>query len=419
MKRSLRLLREAGPGLISGVANDDPSCIVSYAIAGASFGYATLWTSLFALPLIMAMQMMSSRLGMVSGRGVAGAARTQWSNVVVVPLCLLLATANVITLGADLGGMADVTHMVTGIPSSLCTIGFTVVIGGLLAVLSYSQIEHVFRWLCLVLFAWVGAGFLAKPDWGAAAVATFVPHIEFSREYLSTLVALLGATVSPYFLFWQTSQEVESEISKGRKSVSERRGASRAELERSTVDVLAGSFVSKLITYFITITAAATLFAAGKREVATAQDAAAALAPVAGPAATWLFALGVVGTGLLAIPVLAGSCAHAFSEAFRWRASLAEKPKRAPNFYIVLFVAMLIGLGLVWTGWSVVDMLFWASVVNGVLAPVCILVVILLSRDRALMGIHACKGWIERLGWVGFAVAGCAAVAMLAGLALT
>jgi NRAMP (natural resistance-associated macrophage protein)-like metal ion transporter len=392
---------------------------VSYAIAGASFGYATLWTSLFALPLIAALQMMSSRLGMVSGRGLAGAARTQWSNAVVVPLCLVLAGANILTLGADLGGMADVTHMVTGVPATVCTVAYTVVLGVLLAVLSYRQIERLFRWLCLVLFAWVAAGVLARPDWGAAAAATVVPHIEWSREYLSTLVALLGATVSPYFLFWQTSQEVESEISKGRESVTQRRGASAGEIERSTVDVLAGSFVSKLITYFITITAAATLFAQGNKHVATAQDAAAALRPIAGEAATWLFALGVIGTGLLAIPVLAGSCAHAFSEAFRWRASLAEKPNRAPNFYLVLFVAMLIGLGLVWTGWSVVDMLFWASVVNGVLAPVCILVVILLSRDRALMGMHACRGWMERLGWIGFAVAGSAATAMLIGLALT
>ena len=334
LTRVRKLLSQCGPGVISGAANDDPSCIVTYSIAGASFGYLTLWTSLFTLPIIAAVQLLSAQLGLVSGRGLAGAARSAWPPWVVFPLCLMLAGANIVTLGADLGGMADVTQMVTGISSWFWTVVYAGGIAALLVRLNYGQIERVFKWLALVLFAYVIAGVLSKPNWSQTLTDTFVPRVEWSQKYLATLVAILGATVSPYFLFWQTSQEVEGEICMGRNTVRSRRGASEAELDRADVDVLTGSTISKVITYFITVTTAATLFAHGKKDIGTAQDAAAALAPVAGPAATWLFALGVIGTGLLAIPVLAGSCAYAWSEAMRWRASLNEHPRTARNFYV-------------------------------------------------------------------------------------
>ena len=419
MTRIRKLLSQCGPGVISGAANDDPSCIVTYSIAGASFGYLTLWTSIFALPLIAAVQLLCARLGMVSGRGLAGAARTAWPAWIVVPLCALLAVANVVTLGADLGGMAEVTEMVTGISAAAWTVVYTLALGSLLFKLSYGQIERIFKWLTLVLFAYVFAGVLAKPDWGKVIEDSLVPRVEFSKQYLSTLVAIIGATVSPYFLFWQTSQEVENEMCLGRKTVSARRGASGDEFERANVDVMAGSTMSKLITYFITITTAATLFTHGKKEISTARDAAAALGPVGGTAGTWLFALGVIGTGLLAIPVLAGSCAYAWSEAFRWRASLTEKPKRAANFYIVLFLAMAVGLGLVWAGFRVIDMLFWASVLNGLLAPVSLLAVVLLTSNPSVMAEHTSNNLLRSLGWAGFGLSAVAAIAMLIGFAGT
>jgi NRAMP (natural resistance-associated macrophage protein)-like metal ion transporter len=330
--------------VISGAANDDPSCIVTYSIAGASFGYLTLWTSLFSLPLIAAVQLMCSRLGMVSGRGLAGAVRVNYPKWVLFPVCAMLAMANVVTLGADLGGMGDVTEMITGVPSAVCTVSYAAATAALLLFFSYSRIARILRWLCLVLFVYVIAGFLSMPDWAQAISGTFLPQVRWSREYLATLVAIIGATASPYFLFWQASQEVESEYALGRRTVAERQGASSRELQASNIDVLAGSVVSKLITYFITLTTAATLFAHGQNEIRTAKDVAASLQPFAGDAAYLLFALGVLGTGLLAVPVLAGSCAYAWSEAFRWRASLDEKPHFAPKFYAVLLLAVAIGL---------------------------------------------------------------------------
>lgn len=408
-----RFLGQCGPGVISGAANDDPSCIVTYSIAGAAFGYLTLWTSLYCLPLIAAAQLMCSRLGMVSGRGLAGAVRVNYPAWVLFPVCAMLAIANVVTLGADLGGMADVTQMITGVSASIWTAVYGAGVAGLLFFLSYSRIEKIFRWLCLVLFAYIVAGVLSKPDWGEVVAATFTPRVEWSREYLSTLVAILGATVSPYFLFWQASQEVEAEILCGRTTVAERKGATRSELDRSRVDVFAGSFISKLITYFITITTAATLFKTGRNEIQTAQEAAAALQPAAGQGASYLFALGVLGTGLLAVPVLAGSCAYAWSEAMRWRASLEEQPRFAPKFYTVLFLAVLIGLGFIYMGFHVVQMLFWASILNGLLAPVCILLVVLLTSSHQVMGSRASRGWMRITGWVAFAVTGAAAVALI------
>ena len=408
-----KILKQCGPGVITGAANDDPSCIVSYSMAGASFGYLTLWTSLYFLPLIATVQLLCSRLGMVGGRGLAGSVRAHYSRWVLYPLCACLAIANVVTLGADLGGMGDVTHLVTGLPASVCTVLYALLITGLLYLLPYSGMEKIFKWLCLVLFAYVVAGAMAKPDWGAVLHNTMLPRFQWSREYLSTIVALIGATISPYFLFWQTSQEVEAEYCIGRRTVTERKGATGAELEKSMVDVFAGSFISKLITYFITITAAATLFAQNKHTVESAKDAASALQPVAGAAAVWLFAIGVVGTGLLAVPVLAGSSAYAWSEALRWKASLEEPPKFAPKFYAVLLVSMLVGLGFLYLGFPVVKMLFWASVLNGVLAPICVLLTVLLTSREDVMGKRTTSGGLRWMGWVAVVLSAAASLGML------
>ncbi|HWR54686.1 MAG TPA: divalent metal cation transporter [Bryobacteraceae bacterium] len=399
--------------MISGAANDDPSCIVTYSIAGASFGYLTLWTSLFALPLISAVQLMCSRLGMISGRGLAGAVRVNYPKWVLFPVCAMLATANIVTLGADLGGMGDVTEMITGVPSAICTALYAAGIAALLLFFSYSRIARILRWLCLVLFVYIIAGFLSGPDWVDAAWSTFVPQVRWSREYLATLVAIVGATVSPYFLFWQASQEVEAEYTLGRRTVAERRGASRGELEASRIDVLAGSLVSKLITFFITLTTAATLFAHGQKEIRTAKDVAAALQPFAGEGAYLLFALGVLGTGLLAVPVLAGSCAYAWSEALRWRASLDEKPHFAPKFYTVLLLAVAFGLGFIYMGVDVVRMLFWASILNGLFAPICILLVVMLTSSVKVMGHRASRGWLRAGGWIAFLATAAAALALI------
>ena len=407
------LLAKCGPGVISGAANDDPSCIVSYAVAGASIGYATLWTSLYALPLLATVQLMCARLGMVSGRGLAGDIRAQFRPWVLFAMCSSLVLANVVTLGADLGGMADVTEMITGISGLIWTAVYAVAILTMLFYFPYRRLERVFKWLCLVLFAYVVAGVLSHADVHAVMASTFIPRVSHSREYLSVLVAIMGATMSPYFLFWQASQQVEEEYCIGRRTLAARKGATRGELDSSRVDVFTGAFISKLITYFITLTTAATLFAHGHKHIETARDAAAALHPIAGPAAYWLFALGVVGTGLLAIPTLAGSAAYAVSEAMHWRASLEEKPILAPKFYAVLAISMLLGMSLIYLRFNVVQMLFWASIFNGILAPPAIALVLLLTRNPKIMGLHVNSPLLNLFGGLTVVLTSAAAIGLL------
>ncbi len=414
---SLRALyRNCGPGVISGAANDDPSCIITYSIAGAAFGYATLWTSLFTLPLLAAIQLMCSRLGLVTKRGLARDVRMNYPKWVLFSVCTMLLVANTITIGADLGGMAEVTGMISGVSPYLWTAIYAVGIVGLLLYFPYRVLERVFKWLCLVLFVYLASGILARPDWGAVLVHTFIPSFEGSTRYLSVLVAIIGATMSPYFLFWQVSQEVETEYCRRKRIVNVSDPPSERKLERTKTDVFSGSFISKLITYFITLTTAATLFAHGKTQIGTAKEAASALGPIAGAAATWLFAAGVIGTGLLAVPALAGSSAYAVSEAFRWRASLEAKVSIAPKFYAVLALSALLGLGLIYAGLHAVEMLFWASVCNGLLAPPSIALVILLTRKPEVMGERVNTGWMDWCGWIALVVTSAAAIAMLATL---
>jgi NRAMP (natural resistance-associated macrophage protein)-like metal ion transporter len=412
---SLRTLyRNCGPGVISGAANDDPSCIVTYSIAGASFGYLTLWTSLFALPLLAAIQLMCSRLGLVTKRGLARDVRLNYPKWILFSMCSLLLIANTVTIGADLGGMASVTQMISGVSAYIWAGIYTASIIGLLLYFPYRILERVFKWLCLVLFVYVASAIIAKPDWRAVLFYTVIPSFRWSSEYLSVLVAIIGATMSPYFLFWQVSQEVEAQYCRRKRVVNVPDPPSSRKLERSKTDVFTGSFISKLITYFITLTTAAALFAHGKTHITTAEDAASALGPIAGPGAKWLFAAGVIGTGLLAIPTLAGSSAYAVSETFRWRASLEDKVAIAPKFYRVLAISALLGVALIYAGLPPIRMLFWASVLNGLLAPPSIALVILLTRNPAVMGERVNAPWMNWCGWIALALATFAALGMLA-----
>lgn len=411
-------MRKCGPGVISGAANDDPSCIVTYSIAGAAFGYVTLWTSLITLPLLAAIQLMCSRLGLVTKRGLARDTRMRYPKWILFSMCGLLIAANTVTIGADLGGMAEVTEMVSGVSAYIWSAVYVAFIIGLLLYFPYRVLERVFKWLCVVLFAYVVSGVLAKPDLRAVAAHTFVPVFQWSNEYLAVMVAIMGATMSPYFLFWQVSQEVESEYCRRKRFMNVADPPSAERLERTKTDVFTGSFISKLITYFITLTTAATLFAHGKTNIATAKDAAAALGPIAGPAATWLFALGVIGTGLLAIPALAGSSAYAVAETFRWRASLEAKVSIAPKFYAILSASAVLGVALIYAGLHPVQLLFWASVFNGLLAPPSIALVILLTRNPEVMGERVNEPWMNWCGWTALALTAAAAVAMLASSAI-
>jgi len=404
---------DLGPGLITGCADDDPSGISTYSMTGAVFGYGLLWTALLSFPLMVSVQMMCGRLGMVTGRGLAGVVRRRYPRWVLWSACALLIVANVVNIAADLGGMADATQMLTGVNSLVWTPLYTALIVGFLFWSSYRQIARIFKWITLVLLAYVVTAFFAGVDWHEALLATLLPHPVWSHEYLEVLVGILGTTISPYLFFWQASEEVEEERAMGR-NLAQRKGATDAELRALRVDVTTGMFASNLIMYFIILTTAATLHAHGIVKIDTAKQAAEALRPLAGNAAYLLFTLGLIGTGMLGVPVLAGSCAYAISEAAAWRGSLEKKPRGARKFYTVLAVAMALGLAIDYAGLDAVKMLFWSAVTNGVLAPPLILLILLLTSDPNVMGSRISSRTERSLGWITFVVMTVAAVAMFA-----
>jgi NRAMP (natural resistance-associated macrophage protein)-like metal ion transporter len=409
-----RFFADLGPGLVTGAADDDPSGISTYSVAGAAFGYSFLWTALFSFPLMAAVQLMCARLGMVTGRGLGGVIRLRYPPWVLWPACLLLIIANVFNIGADLGGMADAMQMVTGIRSYYWTPFFASLITGLLIWTSYTLIARIFKWMTLVLFAYVVTAFLARPDWANVLHATFVPHLEWTRSYMSVLVGILGTTISPYLFFWQAAQEVEEDRKLGKTTVAQRRGSTNQELRLATKDVFTGMFFSNLVMFFIVLTTAATLHAHGVQNIETARQASEALRPLAGEGAYFLFTLGLIGTGMLGVPVLAGSCAYAIAEASSWKAaSLSKKPRRALRFYLVIVGAMVVGLTLDFAGLNAVKMLFWSAVVNGVLAPPLVVLVVLLSSDKKVMGERVNSRRAKVLGWLCAAVMSAAAIALV------
>ena len=401
-----------GPGLITGAADDDPSGISTYAVSGAAFGYAPLWTMLFSFPLMTAVQLMCARLGMISGRGLAGVVRRRCSRWVLWATCALLLAANTVNIAADLGGMAASLSMVTHVPALVWTPLFTVLIVSFLIWTSYAFIARIFKWLTMVLLAYIISAFLAHPNWMTVLKATLVPQVEWSGQYLAVLVGIFGTTISPYLFFWQASQEVEEERAMGRRTVGSRKGATVEELRRSRTDILTGMFFSNLVAYFIILTTAATLHEHGKTSIATAQDAAEALRPLAGNAAYWIFTLGVVGAGMLGVPVLAGSSVYAVSEAAAWKSSMKETPRSGYRFYIIIAISMALGMAINYVGLDAVKMLFWAAVINGVLAPPLIVVVTLLTGDAKVMGAQTSSRLTRGLGWLTAALMGFAALAM-------
>jgi NRAMP (natural resistance-associated macrophage protein)-like metal ion transporter len=401
-----------GPGLVTGAADDDPSSIATYSVVGATYGYAPLWTALVTFPMMAVVQLMCARLGMVTGRGLAAAVRTHYPRWVLWGACSILVVANVINIGADLGGMAEATQLITGIGSLIWIPVYAFFIMGLLFWGSYKLIAKIFKWLTLVLFAYVVTSFYAHVDWRHALAVTFVPHLEWSRGFLAVLVAILGATISPCLFFWQAAEEVEEERGKGR-ALSQRKGATAGELRFARTDTITGMFFSNLIMYFIIMTTAATLHAHGQTNITTARQAAEALRPLAGNGAYLLFTLGLIGTGMLGVPVLVGSCAYAVAEGAAWRGSMADKPRSARKFYAVMAVALALGLALNYLGFNAVKMLFWSAVINGLLAPPLILLVILLTSSHKVMGKRVNSPLLRYLGWASFGIMTAAAAGMI------
>jgi NRAMP (natural resistance-associated macrophage protein)-like metal ion transporter len=414
-ERARRTLRLLGPGVISGASNDDPSAIGTYAQAGAAFGFATLWVAPLALPMMATAQFIAAKIGMVSGMGLAGVLRQHYPRWLLYPVVLALVVANTINAGADLGAIAAGLNLLVPIPTPVLVVPVTL---GILAVQvwgSYRLIATVFKWITLVLFAYVAAGLLAKPDLREVLLATLIPSFPRDGAFVSTLVAMVGTTLSPYLHFWQASQQVEEEVAKGRVRLWQRRGATRKEIEHAAIDVRAGMFFACLVMYFILLSTAATLFKAGQHEVATAADAAEALRPVAGDAATMLFAVGLIGAGMLAVPVLTTGAAYALAEAAGWRYGLNEEPKDAKQFYATIAALTLVGMALNYVGVNPITALVWAATINGLLAPVLLVVLLVVSNDRRVMGSRANGKRTNTLG----ALTALAAMAAAAGLVVT
>ena len=407
----VRYFRVLGPGLVTGASDDDPSGIATYSVAGAAFGYATLWTAIGTFPLMAGIQLICARIGLVSGRGLAGAIRQQYPRAFLYSACVLLLIANVFNISADLAGMADAAEMLTGIPSAAWIVVFGVIMIVVTVWTSYATFAAYLKWLTAVLFAYVVAAILAHPAWKHALAASLVPSGHFDAPFVSTLVGILGTTISPYLFFWQASQEVEEERALGRSRLAERRGASEHELRNARTDVTTGMLFSNIVMYFIILATASTLHRAGITQIESSREAAEALKPLAGHAAYLLFTLGIVGTGFLAVPVLAGSASFAVSEVFGWRSGLHLRPRQGRRFYLVLAGAIVAGMVLDVFHFNPIRMLFYSAVLNGVLAPPLLVLVMLVGNNRAIMREHVNPPWLNVLGWAATAVMAVAAVA--------
>lgn len=411
--KRVRALRILGPGFITGASDDDPSGIGTYAMAGASLGYTTLWTALMTFPMMACVQYMCSRIGLVTGMGLAGILRRHYPYFLVYPLVGGLVIANTINAGADIGAIAAAIHLLFPISPIVLIVLIAVTILVLQIWCTYRTIKSTFKWLTLALLTYIASAFLARPDWHAALRFTLIPAVGFDSHFLSVLVALLGTTISPYLFFWQASQEVEAELAMGRHRLWQREGASDAELRYAFWDTLAGMTFSEIVAYFIILATGATLFTSGRTEIGSATDAAQALRPLAGDASVALLAVGLIGAGVLAVPILAGAAAYGVSEAFGWRFGLDRKPARAPQFYTVLVGATLVGIAIDFMGVDPMRALVVTAVVNGLLAPPLLVLVMLVSNDRKVMGERTNGRWLNLLGWLTTGLMGLAALTLV------
>jgi NRAMP (natural resistance-associated macrophage protein)-like metal ion transporter len=406
-----KLLSVLGPGLITGAADDDPSGVGTYAQAGAQTGYGYLWTSLITYPLATAVQSMCARIGQTSGEGLAATIKRYYPKAVLYPIVLLLIAANTFNAGADLSAIAAGINLLFPIPMLVLIPPIAVALILLQVFAKYPLINRIFKWLCLALLAYIATAIFSGADWGAVAKGTFIPHVPRSKEGIGLLIAILGTTISPYLFFWQTSQEVEEEKEKGEDTVAERRGTTRREVADRKLDVALGMLASEIVMYFIILTTAATLHADGKTNISSAAEAASALKPLLGSGAVWCWAIGIIGAGLLAIPVLTGSVGYAVAEVFDWREGLDENPRRAKGFYGVIIASTLIGMLFNYIGLNPIKALVYSAILNGITAPPLLLLIMLLANRRSVMGRFTNSAWSNICGWTCFVLMSAAAIA--------
>ncbi len=393
-----------GPGLVAGAADDDPSGIATYSQAGAQFGYQMLWTVVLTWPFMVAVQLISARIGRVTGHGIAANIKQTMPRPVLIGLVSLLLIANIINIAADIAAMGEALQLVVGGGEHGHALVFGIGCVLLQVFIPYRKYAPILKWLTLVLFSYVATVFTVQVDWGQALRATVLPSLSFSADYLLVVVAVFGTTISPYLFFWQASQEVEEMDLHHRRPLRDLKRGGAREIDRIAIDTTVGMAFSNIVAFFIILTTAVTLNAHGIKDIQTSAQAAEALRPLAGQLTFLLFTLGIVGTGLLAVPVLAGSAAYGLAEALGWRATLEAKPSEAKGFYIIIALATLMGVLIDFTPIDPIKMLFWSAVINGIIAVPMIVAMMFLVSDKALMKRYAIPPSLKIAGWMAAAI---------------
>ena len=399
--RARYFLRALGPGLITGASDDDPSGIGTYSSVGAMFGYAILWTAAWLLPMMLAVQEASARIGIVTNRGLAGVLQKHYRKKIVAGIVLLLIIANVANIGANLGEMAASLKMLTGVNLYLAAIIFALAIISMEIFFQYHIYARVLKWLTISVLAYIFAGFMAHPDWREVFRYAFIPNIELNRNYMFALIAIFGTTITPYLFFWQASEEVEE--NKLIKSKPAGKSFLHLRIRHMRTDVGTGMILANAVFFFIIIATAQVFFKNGITEIGSAEQAALALRPLSGEAAYLLFALGIIGTGLLAVPILAGSGAYALCEVMKWHEGLELRFSRARGFYLIIIFSILVGLGLNFIGVNPIKALYYSAYLNGIIALPLLATIMVVGNDKRIMGVETHPGWVKIFGWASVA----------------
>jgi NRAMP (natural resistance-associated macrophage protein)-like metal ion transporter len=410
-------LRKLGPGLITGAADDDPSGIATYSQAGAQFGFNMLWTVLFTYPLMAGIQIVSARIGRVSGHGLATNIRRHYPPWLLYGVVGLLLIANTINIGADIAAMGEALKLIVGGPAQVYAVTFGLISLLLQVFIPYRRYVRILKWLTLALLAYVATAFVVHIPWAQVLIGALAPKISWTPGYITTVVAVFGTTISPYLFFWQASQEVEDQRADPRaEPLIHSPHQAKANLRRIQIDTWVGMGFSNLVAFFIILTTAVTLNLHGITDIQTSAQAAAALRPIAGEFAFLLFSAGIIGTGLLAIPVLAGSSAYAMAGAFNWKSSLELTPQKAKPFYAIITVSTLIGIALGFTAIDPIKALYWSAVINGVISVPIMIVMMLMAVRPDIMGAFVISRRLKLLGWLATLIMAAAVLAMLVSL---
>jgi len=409
-------MKKLGPGLVTGAADDDPSGIATYSQAGAKYGTSLLWLALWTFPFVAMIQEMCARIAIVTGRGLAANIKRTYPRTILYICTFLLFVANTLNIGADLGAMAKAVQL---LHADVSFVWLVIIIGGvslsLEVVVPYKKYSRYLKWLVITLFSYVATGLIIHMDWALLLHDGIIPQITFSKTQILLITGIFGTTISPYLFFWQTSQEIEEQIEGGKTTVKMRANTkdNQKEIKEMRVDVWLGMFLSNMVMFFIIAVCAHTLFANGVTNIDTASDAALALSPLVGPWASTLFAIGIIGTGMLAIPVLAGSTAYAISESFKWKEGLHRKIREARAFYGVIIVSIIIGILINFIGIDPIKALIYSAIANGIVAPIIIIFIVHISGSHKIMGHYKNSRFVNIMGWILIALMSVTAIAAI------